>query len=1065
VRPSLGSIVLTIGPNLPETAWPVCYKNRNTRAPGRRNTMSSSASTTPFPWTEWQNPSAAYRGKPLWSWNRRLEPAELIRQIGIFKEMGLGGYFMHSRTGLQTPYLGREWFDCINTCTDAGEALGLEPWLYDEDRWPSGSAGGLATKELQHRMKYLRLTVHQDGGTDHWPSDDHFVAAFSAKVRGLDVGPYRRVAPGARAHAGEQLLVFAWEYVDAHSFYNGAAYLDTMDRAATDNFLRVTHDAYRDACGGRVGTSIRGIFTDEPHRGFVFCDAHGQPGIAKDPGWATPWTHSLPEAFASAFGYDLVERLPELFLRLEGQRISPVKWAYMEISQRLFLENWARPLLEHCHALGLLLTGHTLHEDSLAAQAVPCGSMMRYYPYLDHPGVDILGARNQCYWVVKQLASVARQFDRPWMLSELYGCSGWRTDFADHKRIGDWQALFGINVRCHHLSWYSMAGESKRDFPASISFQSAWYPEYNAIETYFSRLHVVLKAGHPVCDVLVLNPVESVWAQIRVDGATWLQTTDPDVEKLEEIYRQIFAALAEAQIDFDYGDEAHLAENGSVDAKDAALQLGAMRYRVVVVAGAETLRDTTMQLLRDFRKAGGTVVFAGTPPTHLDALPSSEPAAFAAAGPNVPEPGPALVQTIRQHSPAAQKLALGDNAAGLFAQVRTEGESCTVVLLNPSETRAYESVIVRLHHAGPVTELDALTGRATAIETAGEGSFLRWETSFRPLQERIFLCGAAIPGTEPARSEEFTGLETVAGDFAYELDEPNVAVLDTAEFSLDGGPWEDAREVLRVEKILSERLGIPLRGGEMVQPWARGESLDAQGTPLSLRFRFDVESLPQGPVKLALEQPEEFTIGINGTNLPSTSSDEWFIDPSLRVVTLPPDVLQKGPNVLELRCNYREGIELEAVYLLGAFGLRPGPGSHVALTTLPARLGLGDWTQSGLPFYSGRIRLKIPVGSARHLALSPLGAATLVVKNPANGKSQILPWAPFACDLDGLADAQGLVDVEWVLTRRNTFGPLHLIPMDPAWVGPVQFRSEGEQWSDDYQLIPVGMAKSPVVQS
>jgi hypothetical protein len=96
--------------------------------------MSSSASITPFPWTEWENPSAAYRGKPLWSWNRRLEPAELIRQIGIFKEMGLGGYFMRSRTGLQTPCLGREWFGCIKTCTDAGEALGLESWLYEQDR-------------------------------------------------------------------------------------------------------------------------------------------------------------------------------------------------------------------------------------------------------------------------------------------------------------------------------------------------------------------------------------------------------------------------------------------------------------------------------------------------------------------------------------------------------------------------------------------------------------------------------------------------------------------------------------------------------------------------------------------------------------------------------------------------------------------------------------------------------------------------------------------------------------------------------------------------------------------
>ena len=1027
--------------------------------------MPSSASTTPFPYAEWENPSAAYRGKPFWSWNGRLEPAELIRQIGIFPKMGMGGYFMHSRTGLQTPYLGREWFECINACTDAGEALGLEPWLYDEDRWPSGSAGGLATKELRHRMKHLRLTIHESGETDRWPADDHFVAAFSATVHGLDVGPYRRVARGGHAQDGEQLLVFTWEYVEAHSFYNGAAYLDTMDRAATENFLRVTHDAYRDACGDRVGTSIRGIFTDEPHRGFVFCDAHGQPGLSKDPGWATPWTQALPEAFKSAFGYDLVERLPELFLRLEGQRLSPVKWAYMEIIQRLFLENWAKPLLERCHALGLLLTGHILHEDSLAAQAVPCGSMMRYYPYFDYPGVDILSARNECYWVVKQLASVARQFDRPWMLSELYGCSGWSTDFTDHKRIGDWQALFGINVRCHHLSWYSMAGESKRDFPASISFQSAWHPEYNAVETYFSRLHVVLKAGQPVCDVLVLNPVESVWSQIHVDCATWLQTTDPEVETLEETYRKVFNALVNAQIDFDYGDEAHLAENGSVDPASATLRLGAMRYRVVVVAGAETLRGTTMELLRDFRRAGGTVVFAGTPPTHVDALPSPEPSAFAAAGPNVAEPDATLVQAVRQHSPAAQKLALGDNASGLFAQVRTEGETCTVVVLNPSDTRRYDDITIRLRHTGLVTELDALTGRATEIETVDEGGVLRWETSFRPLQERIFLCGVAIPGAEPARSEKFARKEVIDGDFAYTLDEPNIAVLDTAEFSLDGGLWEDAQEILRVEKVLSERLGIPLRGGEMVQPWAREESSTVDGTPLALRFRFDVDSVPQSPVKLALEQPEEFAISINGTKFPSASGDEWFIDPSLRVVTLPEGVLQAGTNILELRCDYREGIELEAVYLLGAFGVRTGPGARVTLTMLPARLGVGDWTRQGLPFYSGRIRLRIPVGSARRLALAPLGAATLVVKNPTDGKSLILPWAPFACDLDGLANAQGVVDVEWVLTRRNTFGPLHLTPMDPVWVGPAQFRTEGEQWSDDYQLIPVGMAEPPAVES
>lgn len=35
-------------------------------------------------------PGPAFRGKPLWSWNGRLEQDELIRQIHVMKEMGFG---------------------------------------------------------------------------------------------------------------------------------------------------------------------------------------------------------------------------------------------------------------------------------------------------------------------------------------------------------------------------------------------------------------------------------------------------------------------------------------------------------------------------------------------------------------------------------------------------------------------------------------------------------------------------------------------------------------------------------------------------------------------------------------------------------------------------------------------------------------------------------------------------------------------------------------------------------------------------------------------------------------
>ena len=86
------------------------------------------------------NPGPEWRGKPFWAWNGRLDKAELLRQVHVMKEMGLGGFFMHSRGGLATPYLQEPWFAAVDACIDEARRQGMLAWLYDEDRWPSGAA-------------------------------------------------------------------------------------------------------------------------------------------------------------------------------------------------------------------------------------------------------------------------------------------------------------------------------------------------------------------------------------------------------------------------------------------------------------------------------------------------------------------------------------------------------------------------------------------------------------------------------------------------------------------------------------------------------------------------------------------------------------------------------------------------------------------------------------------------------------------------------------------------------------------------------------------------------------
>ena len=48
----------------------------------------------------------------------------------------------------------------IRACIEEAKQLGMSAWLYDEDRWPSGAAGGFVTSDLRYRERFMRLSPH-----------------------------------------------------------------------------------------------------------------------------------------------------------------------------------------------------------------------------------------------------------------------------------------------------------------------------------------------------------------------------------------------------------------------------------------------------------------------------------------------------------------------------------------------------------------------------------------------------------------------------------------------------------------------------------------------------------------------------------------------------------------------------------------------------------------------------------------------------------------------------------------------------------------------------------------
>lgn len=75
----------------------------------------------------------------------------------------------------------------------------------------------------------------------------------------------------------------------------------------------------------------------------------------------------------------------------------------------------------------------------------------------------------------------------------------------------------------------------------------------------------------------------------------------------------------------------------------------------------------------------------------------------------------------------------------------------------------------------------------------------------------------------------------------FELLEPNVLLLDTAEFAVDpvdykSADWHDEEEILRISPIASRLAGVRQFTRFDLQPWAQPETGFHR---LALRFRFE----------------------------------------------------------------------------------------------------------------------------------------------------------------------------------------------------------------------------------
>lgn len=1012
-----------------------------------------------------ENPTSEYRSAPFWAWNCSLDDELLKKQIGYLKEMGYGGFHIHSRTGLSTKYLSEEFFHFVKTCIKTAKEKHMLTWLYDEDRWPSGSAGGIVTKDEKYRARHLLFTPNEIVS-----EKANLIGSFLINLNQKgELEDYQKIDEVN----GQKNVWHAYlELAEESAWYNNKTYVNTLDKKAIDKFCEVTHESYYNNVGEEFGNNINAIFTDEPQ--FTKKTTLGFAQEKKD--IVLPWTDDFDATYQDKYGESILNKLPELIWNLPEERHSIARYHYHCHILDRFATAFADNLGLWCDQHHLKLTGHMMEEPTLESQTAALGEVMRSLSSFQIPGIDILCDRRE-FTTAKQAQSIAHQFNRVGVCSELYGVTNWDFDFRRHKLAGDWQAALGITLRVPHLSWVSMEGEAKRDYPATFNYQVPWYKEYHIIEDYFARINTAMTRGKAEVKIGVIHPVESYWLY-------WgpREQTNEIRKQLDENFKNITEWLLFGLLDFDFISEAVLEklfiENGESD------YVGAMRYEVIIVPQCKTVRATTVRFLERFQKRGGKVIYLGKQPSYIEVVNPFKIQDSTNSKTVIPFQKYEIIKALEDYRTVEIFDAKGNRTDNLLYQLRNElNESWLFIahgLLPKGAEEGKSSAVdvvldesIKIMIKGNwIPELyDAMSGKIHPIactyvtgNTCINYSFYGYDSILIHLKP-----GKGAEQIEPVRSDESIRLGRLSVKkedkkhfesipVSVELSEPNVLVLDIAEYALDQEDYQEKEEILRLDNIVRKRLGYPERKNNVAQPWAIPEEKPEHILRLRYVFQNDIDLKD---CYLALENAENTKIILNGTTI-SNSPCGYYVDEKISKIQLPE--LMSGQQTLELIMPFGLRTQTENCFILGEFGVDVH-GSKAIIREKVKTLFYGDIVSMGLPFYGGNVVYHIDVTNSSNVikVRVPQYRGALIGVEIDGKRAGTIITAPYECIIKNITKGKHRISLILFGNRVNTFGALHNSNENWWWFGPDAWRTFGDEFSYEYQLHKTGIMTAPEI--
>lgn len=986
------------------------------------------------------NPVKEFRTAPLWVWNDKMTRTSIDTMLNDFKDKGFGGAFVHPRPGLITEYLSDEWLEMYKYSVDKGKELGLNIWIYDENSYPSGFAGGHVPAQMPEsynqgqglEMKYYELLP------------DTLSNLFLCLAE-ID-GEYQDITAEIKNYLDKtgHYRLFTKTFYNKSPWYGGFSYVDLLVPGVTQKFMEITMSGYEKVIGDEFGKTVPGIFTDEP-------EIPTSGGIR--------WTPDLFEVFQDKWGYDLKVNLPSLYEEVGDWK--KIRHNYIETLLQLFIDRWSKPWFEYCEKNNLKWTGHYWeHGWPSLAQG---GDNMAMYAWHQQPAIDMLfnqfdetnpRAQFGNIRAVKELRSVANQLGYKRTLCETYGGGGWDVTFKDLKRLGDWTYVLGVNFMNQHLSHSTLKGARKYDYPPVFTYHSPWWPHYKVLNDYFGRLSVALSLGEQNNDILIIEPTTTLWNYYSyVKG-------NETLEQIGQDFQSFVTHLEKSHVEYDLGSENIIKDRGSVE--NGKFVIGKRNYSTVVIpAKVENIEQNTFELLLEFVRQGGKVLSFSNPERLSGQINHDVVEFFSPEKNSVTILNQVNKEVIEKHFSTSEIQFNEIEGGNLYHHRRDYNDGQLLFLVNSSLDEGTKGSIKM--KGADAFKMDPFTGEIEHYPFQSFGNELTINLEI-PTAGSLMLFISNRENQKANNPVIYNNEQIVESGSPLEIStlRDNAMKIDFCNLFIEGEKYEN-QYFSKASDIVFGKYGFE------GNPWNHSVQYKSQIVDrdtfktggFRVEYKFSVKGNISGNnMKICVERPELFKVKLNGTTVKPLPG-KWFLDKSFPVYDIS-SLVRTGENIVEINVEPMSIFaEIEPIYVLGDFSVLPQETGWIIDTKKPD-LTLGAWGKQGLPFYSWEVSYKkifnLEENDKSYKVVIPEWQGTVVEVFVNTQAAGIIGFEPHELEISKyIKQGENEIEVRVIGSLKNLLGP-HFKSPAPGLAGPGHWKNvEGDIPGTDYQMIDYGL--------